>query len=283
MNLWVIGLAVVVIPSYLMLATRVWASDEQGHGPIILGVTLWLAWQRRHDLAALPEAPARLAGWIAVAVGLIAYLVGRSQYVDTLEVLSHLLVVAGVLLLTKGRQGLQWGAFFLFFLLFMVPLPGVLVQAITTPLKVAVSHVAEALLQLTSYPVSRTGVIIYIGQYQMLVADACAGLNSMFTLEALGLLYMNMMGYSSIRRNALLATLIIPISFAANVIRVIVLVMVTYYFGDEAGQGFVHGFAGMLLFGVALTLMIFTDSVIGKFSIFKEQPSTDSSGAGEVR
>jgi len=112
------------------------------------------------------------------------------------------------------------------------------------------------------YPVARNGVIIYIGQYQLLVADACAGLNSLFTLEALGLLYMNVMRHESPMRNALLATLIVPISFASNVTRVIVLALITYYWGDEAGQGFVHQFSGMFLFMTALMLIIGVDSLL---------------------
>lgn len=279
LNPWVLGLVVLLVPSYVMLAQRVWASDEQGHGPIILGVTLWLAWQRREVLRQLPEASATLAGWLLVALGLGAYVVARSQYVDTLEILAHLPILAGVLLLNKGIKGLKWGGFFLFFLLFMVPLPGALVQAITTPLKIAVSHAAEFVMGNLGYPVARTGVILYVGQYQLLVADACAGLNSMFTLEALGLLYMNMMNYTSVKRNLTLATLVIPISFCANVIRVIVLVLVTHHFGDEVGQGFVHSFAGMLLFGVALTMMIAVDGLLGR--IFdrpaKAQPAMEAS------
>jgi exosortase/archaeosortase family protein len=66
-------------------------------------------------------------------------------------------------------------------------------------------------------------------------------------------------------RNLVLAILVVPISFIANVIRVIILVLVTYHFGDEAGQGFVHTFAGMVLFLVGLTMMLATDSVVGRF------------------
>mgnify|MGYP000063534934 CR=1 FL=1 len=102
-----------------------------------------------------------------------------------------------------------------------------------------------------------------LGAYRLLVADACAGLNSMFTLEALGLLYMNLMNYTSLARNVALALLIIPISFLANVTRVIILVLVTFHFGDEAGQGFVHGFAGIVLFLVALVLILSADRLIG--------------------
>jgi exosortase/archaeosortase family protein len=68
--------------------------------------------------------------------------------------------------------------------------------------------------------------------------------------------------HDSIVRNITLAILIIPISFTANVIRVIVLTLVTYHFGDEAGQGFVHGFAGLVLFVVALILIMGVDSLL---------------------
>jgi exosortase/archaeosortase family protein len=78
------------------------------------------------------------------------------------------------------------------------------------------------------------------------------------------LLYLNLMNYQSVARKVALAVLIVPISFVANVVRVIVLALVTLYFGDEAGQGFVHSFAGMLLFGVALTLILAVDGLLGR-------------------
>ena len=40
------------------------------------------------------------------------------------------------------------------------------------------------------------------------------------------------------------------------------LTLITYYFGDEAGQGFLHGFAGMVLFLSALMLIISADSLL---------------------
>jgi exosortase B len=175
------------------------------------------------------------------------------------EVGALIPLLVGLILLFKGIAGLRLLWFPLFFLIFMVPLPATLVISITTPLKSAVSAVASSALYNMGYPVGRSGVILTVGPYQLLVADACAGLNSMFTLEALGLLYMNLMNYKSAVRNVALAILIIPISFIANIIRVMILVLVTYHFGDAAGQGFVHGFAGMVLFIVALTLILSVD------------------------
>ncbi|MEF7616501.1 exosortase B [Aquincola sp. MAHUQ-54] len=251
------------LPSYLMLAERVWPTDEQGHGPIILAVSIYLFYAKRKELIACEPRPALLGGFALLALGVLLYAVGRSQFIMFFELLSQQLVLIALLLLFFGTRGLRVVWFAVFFLLFMVPLPGSVVSSITGPLKSAVSAVASTVLYQVGYPIGRAGVVLTVGPYQLLVADACAGLNSMFTLEALGLLYMNLMNYKSALRNVILATLIIPISFVANIVRVIILVLVTYHLGDEAGQGFIHGFAGMVLFLVGLILILMVDKGLG--------------------
>lgn len=255
----VAGLLVLFVPTTVNLIAKVWVRDEQGHGPIILALVFWLLFQKRHDLAAAPTKPDLGWGIASFVLAVAMYVLGRSQAVLMLETGAAILLFIALLLIFKGTQGLRICWFPIFFMLFMVPLPATLVVLVTTPLKSAVSAVASALMYALGYPIGRSGVVLTVGPYQLLVADACAGLNSMFTLEALGLLYMNLMKYTSPLRNVTLAILIVPISFLANVIRVIILVLVTYHFGDEAGQGFVHGFAGMVLFLVALTMILTVD------------------------
>ncbi len=256
------GFAALYLPTYLDLASRVWPSDEQGHGPIILALGLWLIYSQRHALASLPVEPDMALGIGVLIIGVMMYALGRSQGILVFEVLSQHVVLIGLLLLFLGRRALRLLWFPLFFLLFIVPLPSSVVASLTAPLKAAVSAVAAKLLYSLGYPVARAGVVLSVGQYQLLVADACAGLNSLFTLEALGLLYMNLMHYASVARNVTLALLIIPISFVANVTRVLILVLVTYHFGDAAGQGFIHVFAGMVLFLVGLVLILLTDRLL---------------------
>jgi exosortase B len=260
-----ISLALLYFPTYWHLAQNNWVDDEQSHGPIILALSIWLLYRDRGRIFSTPTRPAQFWGFTFLMLGVAIYAVGRSQSIQPLEVGSQIIVLAALLLILKGWSALRIAWFPLFFMLFMVPLPGGLVQMVTMPLKLAVSTVAEFILYQLNYPIARTGVILSVGQYQLLVADACSGLNSMFTLESLGLLYMKLMDYQSKSRNMMLAAAIIPISFAANVTRVIILVLITYYMGDEAGQGFMHGFAGMVLFLTALTLML----VIDKFFIHR--------------
>ncbi|SFD06247.1 exosortase B [Massilia yuzhufengensis] len=255
----VAGLAILFGPTFHDLFTGAWIGEEQGHGPIIFFLALWLIWRKWPEVMALPQAPG-WAGWPVLAAGLGLHLLGRSQSILMFEVGSILLVMAAVVLLKFGGRALRVLWFPFFFMLFMVPLPSELVAAVTMPMKMAVSWVTEHILFALGYPISRSGVVLQMGQYQLLVADACAGLQTLLTLEALGLFYLNLMRHPSAFRNMTLAILIVPISFTANVIRVIALTLITYHFGDAAGQGFLHGFAGMVLFVTALVLILAVDN-----------------------
>lgn len=256
---------VMFVPTYARLAVTTWATDEQGHGPIILAVSFWMLYRCIDQMRSLESRPSTVMGGLVLLVGLLAYVVGRAQSIGLLEVGAQIPVLIGLLLLFKGWRGVRIAWFPLFFLIFMCPLPSDLVAYATGPLKSAVSSVAASILHAAGYPVGRAGVLLTIGPYQLLVADACAGMNSMFTLEALGLLYLNVMNYTAVARNVVLAIAIVPISFCANVVRVVTLVLITYHFGDEAGQGFLHGFSGMVLFMVALVLIIAFDATVGSY------------------
>jgi exosortase B len=258
-----LGLALLFVPTFHDLFTGAWIGEEQGHGPIIFALALWLIYRKWPEMLVATTPPrASWTGWPVLAIGLLAHMLGRSQKILMLEVLSIMLVMAATLLVKRGGRalGVLWFPFF--FMIFMVPLPAEFVAAVTMPMKMAVSWATEHVLFAVGYPISRSGVILQIGQYQLLVADACAGLQTLLTLEALGLFYLNLMRHPSAFRNIGLALFIIPISFSANVIRVLVLTLITYYYGDAAGQGFLHGFAGMVLFVTALVLILSIDSAL---------------------
>jgi exosortase B len=261
--LWVAaGLAALLLPSWWDAAHGLWQTDELAHAPLILAISAWLFWQSRGRVLQTPDAARGVWGWLLLALGLALYALGRTAGVSSVEFSSQVLVVAAVLLLLKGAPGLRAAGFAVFFLLFMVPLPGTLVDALTEPLKHWISMIVVEALHAVGYPIGRSGVIITVGPYELLVADACSGLNSMFSLAALGALYIHLVGRRGRLHNALLVAAIVPIAFAANIVRVISLVLVTYHFGDAAGQGFLHGAAGIVLLLVALAAFFALDACL---------------------
>lgn len=275
------GLIALYGPSFYDLFNTLWATDQNAHGPIVFAVSMWFLWFKAREIAndgnvIVSSSP--VLGWAVLSFGLLLYIIGRSQEFYLFEVGSLIPVLAGSVLILFGSAVLRrlWFAFF--FMFFMIPLPGSIIDTMTAPMKIMVSWGAEHILYAMGYPIARSGVILNIGQYQLLVADACAGLNSLFTLEALGLLYMNLMKHQSAFRNILLAILIVPISFASNLIRVVTLSLITFHLGDEAGQGFLHGFSGMVLFLSALLLIIGVDTVL-RFISQKFNSRRSSNGA----
>ncbi len=258
------GLAVLYVPTYLELARTLWREDEYAHGPIILAVFAYLAWRARNALLGTDPGSAwvgSVPGFLLLLTGLLLYAVGRSQSLPLFEVLSHFPVLVGILLMMRGPKAVRALAFALVFLLFFVPLPGFVLESIAMPLKALVSALVEALLRLASYPVERHGVVLLVGDHEMLVADACSGVNSLYSLAALSLLYTHLTGPSSKARVALLLAAMVPIALLANALRVLFLVLVAYHLGDEAAAGILHAVAGMIVFVIAFAVLLGVDKV----------------------
>lgn len=259
-----VGLVGMFVPTFVDLFNGLWSTDQNAHGPIVFAISIWFLIRRAKQIgrSGFEFRPAKASGWTLFAIGLALYVIGRSQSFLIFEVGSLVVLVVAIAFLLAGADVAKklWFAFI--FMLFIIPLPGSMIDSITQPMKIFASFAAEQLLYLLGFPVARSGVVISIGPYQLLVADACAGLNSLFTLESLGLLYMNLVRHESFFRNVLLAVLIVPISLASNAIRVVFLAVITYVYGDDAGQGFLHGFSGLVLFLTALLLIMFVDSAL---------------------
>ena len=281
---WLVALAGFVAmfaPSYWQAANGLWTTDEFGHAPIILAIAAWLFWQRRDALIdSLGTGGAPWLGGAMFAGGALLYLAGRALSIASAEFVAHWLVLGAALAWLGGTRALRAAWFPWLYLLFMVPLPATLVDAMTGPLKHMVSVLVVEGLHLVGYPIARSGVMITVGPYQLLVADACSGLNSMFSLAALGTLFIHVVAARrKVAHVALLVASIVPIAFAANVVRVVVLVLVTYHLGDAAGQGFLHGAAGMVLMLVALAIFFGLDLLLA--AVFGRRaadgPSTEPS------
>ena len=265
------GWAALYLPVYWHAFETIWQTDDHGHGPLVLGVCIWLFWQVRQPLSQLPWQTHHWLGWPLFVTGLLLYLLGRTFAFHVFTFGSQIPMAAGLLLLTRGPLGLRVGWFAVLFLLFMTPLPGTFVDATTQSLKQWISFSVAEILHALGYPISRTGVTISVGQYQLLVADACSGMNSMFSLSALGTLYVYLMNRRSHLHNILMLLIILPTAFFANMIRVVILILITYYFGEEAGRGFLHGFAGMALLTVSLLILFSVDASLTRLSRTKRR------------
>ena len=243
-----IGIAALALPTLYGVASQSWITEQGAHGPIVLATALWLFWRRWPEVRALSS---RGDARIACAAALIvapAYIVSRIINIIEIEgfMMYGLLLIAAYWLIGWPPLRAMW--FPIIYMLFIFPPPDTVVAMITQPLKIGISQVAINLLHALGYPIAGSGVMIIIGQYQLLIAAACAGLNSLISLSAIGLFYVYIRHNANWRYALLLMVAIVPIAILANFVRVLVLILITHYLGDEAAQGFLHGFSGMTMF-----------------------------------
>ncbi len=250
--LMVLGLCALVGPTLVSLAQQYWSRENGVHGPIVLATGLWLLWRARAVLVQLQQPGHPLIGGGLIAVMLPLYVFGRAFDFLSLEVAALLGVLGSVFYLYFGRHAVRHIWFPLVYLGFLVPPPGWLIDAVTAGLKSFVSIVSTQLLALAGYPVARIGVTLYVAQFQLLVEDACSGMNSLVSLTSVSLFYIYLLHASSWRYALFLTCWILPIAILANIFRVLVLVLITYYWGNEAAQGFLHNSAGLAMFIAAL-------------------------------
>lgn len=261
-----LGFAALAVPTLNDLGKQVWTRESGAHGPIILATGAWLVWR---SAASFRESAKPGSGWLAGVVlflSLLSYIAGRAVDLVTLEAAGVYGAALSMLYAWVGLRAILKNWFPLFYLGFAVPPPTWVIDQLTAPLKQFVSLVATSTLRGVGLPIAREGVTIHVAQYQLLVEDACSGMNSLVGLSAISLLYIYLLRGSSVRYSLLLTLFIIPIAIAGNILRVMTLILLTYFFGDQVAQGFLHFTAGIFLFAVDLLLVFAVDQLLWKLA-----------------
>ena len=259
-----VGVLAFTLPTLFEVATTGWTTEQGGHGPLVLATGAWLVWRELTD-----RRPALIPGKLAIGLpivlaAVVVYVVARITGIIEIEsfAMYFALIAAAYLLFGYGLLRTVW--FPVVYLALALPPPDSVVAAVTQPIKIAISQWAVSLLHWLGYPIGGSGVTIQIAQYQLLVAAACAGLNSIISLGAICLFYVYLRRRSDFGSFAVVAVSVIPIAIFSNFIRVVALILITYYFGEAAGQGFIHDFAGLTMFAVALMTVFGIDAVYAK-------------------
>jgi exosortase len=255
------GLASLTIPTLYSFYRLIWLHDQDTHAPIILAGILFAIWRKRDVFDFNTSQAEQLWALGVAALGLSAYVVGRSQSFLQFEGVGLIIVTFGALLLAGGRRALAKLSYVALLLVFVVPVPGTLVDTILVPLKMWLANTIVELLAMFGYPIANHGVVISIGFDQLQVADACAGLRSLLSLSAISLLFIYFIKSSSWLASLLLVLATPFIALFANFFRVVALVLVTYHLGSSAGAD-VHDYAAYLEVIVAVLSVLACHSLL---------------------
>lgn len=255
------GFAALAIPTLLRLAQLSWSIEAGAHGPIVLATAIWLIW-RESDCLRSGERQSLWPGALMLVLALPLYTIGRITSILMLESLSLYLVMLTLIFLRYGGRVLKHLWFPFFYLLFLITPPENWLFVATKPLKMALTDLSVYLLSSAGLSVGSSGSMIQVGGYQLLVATACSGLNSIIGISAISLFYVHLRHGSEPRYAFVLLSLLLPVALLTNLLRIMGLVLATQWFGSEVVEGLAHEAAGLGTFGLALMLLFSIDAAL---------------------
>ncbi len=230
-----------------------WANDENNsHAFLIPFISGYLAWNKKEQLA---TAPLGVSNWGLglILLGLFMLCLGHFSSELFSMRLSFIVVLSGLVLFFCGKAvfALLWAP--LAYLLFMVPVPAIIMDTVAFPLKLFVTTTSVEILKALGVMVLREGNIMMFPNITLEVVNACSGLRSIVSLFAMGTA-MALLFEPLLRNRIILVSLSLPISVLTNIVRVVATGLLSQYYGAAAAEGFFHEFAGFAVFGVALLL-----------------------------
>lgn len=257
-----IGALIFCVLTMLFVIEETWKGEEGAHGPIVFLTRLWLLYCRWNEVkdAVRPSSVPLVWGLFVVLVPLTVF----NRITQIVEIEGYLMYFAllTVLYCLVGAEFMRKLWFPLFYLAFIFPPPETVIATVTVPMKIWLSKAAIWFIGLFGYSIGGEDVRIYIGQYEFLVAAACARINWIVSFSAISLFYIFIRHQAVWRYSLLLVLLIVPVALLANFFRVLILILLSDHAGEAAAQGFLYNFAGLVMFGIALIAIFALDELL---------------------
>lgn len=253
----------IVITGVLGQLMEVWRTDPAySHGFLIPVLSAYLVWRRRDFLTKLEDSPS-VAGPLIVLVGALSFVLGQVSGLNFLKEVSILFFVSGLIASWKGIRTLKAVQFPVLFLIFMIPLPFIIFNAISFRLQVMAAQSASAILDWLNIPAYRDGNVIILPHISLDVEKACSGIQSLISLLAISVLLTYLMNFRGWKAWAFSLSAI-PIAVMTNIIRITGTGILSHHWGPAPAQGFLHAFSGWVLFLVALLTLWVESWIMGK-------------------
>lgn len=239
-----------------------WDDPDYSHGFLVPLLSAYFVWERRRGLASAVPQP-HWGGLGVVLMGLAVFFLGHLGAELFLMRCSMIIVITGVVAYSLGWHQLRLLAFPIVFLLFMIPLPAIILNVITFPLQLLAAKMSTFSLQLIALPVYREGNVIFLPHVTLEIVEACSGLRSLMSLTALSVVFAYLTQHQTWKRLVLMVSSV-PIALVANAFRIWGTGILAHLYGTQAAEGFYHAFTGWSVFVVAFGLLLVEGWVLSR-------------------
>ena len=249
------------VPVFVQFLIPRWMTDDAAtHGWLVLPIATAVVWSKRVVLRRIPRRR-HSGGLVLVALALLLHLVEKTLDINGPSPVSIPLYVAGAVWYCCGTAWLRELAFPIAYLFFMVPVPGGLTQAVSFPLRLLATDGSKAVAAKFGVVLYGAGMNVEFMQprgteyVRLLVADPCSGLHSLMAIKALHAIT----AYVSRLRIGwkwVLFFCALPITLAANVCRMTLIILICAYVSKDFGLRVFHDWSPYVLFLFVFAILI---------------------------
>jgi len=244
----------IYVPSFLWMWDRWFARDSYySHGILVPFVTAFLIWQKKDILKSIKPETSKW-GLRLFFLGIAIHLLSALFRVYFSSGFSMIIVLGGLVLHFYGSKMLKELLFPISFLVFMVPLPMVVITNFSFRLKILAAQIAVMALNNMGLICVQHGSNIVMRHAHVVVEDTCSGLRSLISLMALGSIFAYGMK-STFNKKIILFLSTIPIAVITNVGRIIFLAFISEIWGTKYASGPIHELSGIIVFFGAFCLL----------------------------
>ena len=264
--IWTLVTAI-YIPIFYKLYTVRWDLLDYSHAFFILPISIWLALRKKDTIKVILSKNTNVKNYIGLCLfifGIVLFAFGSRFDYSLILTFSLIPVLFGLILFLYGKAMARELSFPILYLLLLIPPPMGVIDSLTLPMRYGISDLAERILALAGYPITREGLLLTIGYNDIFMGQPCSGFRSLITLLSLGIVYVYLSKSSPMKKLCLTVS-ILPLALVGNLIRVMILCLITFYFGEEVGQGFFHNFSGIVMFIITVLGLITIESIMNKY------------------
>ena len=252
-------MSLIVFRVALLQLARFSAHSEYSYIPLIPLISAFLIFVLRESIFEKAE-PSPWLGSCIVAGGMLLWFVKehfRMGSISDLE-LSALALVStwcGLFVFWYGPHAARMALLPLSLLLFMVPAPESVLNAVIQFLQQGSTVLSCDLFRVLGVPALQDGTVIVLPQLTLQVSPECSGIRSSISLLILTLVVGNLYlrsGWNKI----LLVLIIVPLVLVKNAIRIVTLSLLALYVNPGFLNGPLHRHGGILFFLIALAMLI---------------------------
>ncbi|MES2571182.1 MAG: exosortase/archaeosortase family protein [Verrucomicrobiota bacterium] len=257
--------------------------NNQEHSVVILPISIFLIWYHRDKLLAAPKQPSNAGLWLVFA-GIACFLVGARALQPRLAIFALPLLILGGIWFLWGRHVARICLFPCAFLLFMIPIGG-LVQG-TVTLQLLVSSVCNALAGWIGVKIEASGTTIRSldGSFNFEIAEGCSGIRSLMAMITLTALYVHFTQREIWKKVVVFGGSIV-FAVIGNIGRIFTVILVARFISPKLAGGLYHDYSGFIFFPIAVAAMVSFGNLVnlnfGRLFASAAKPPADQKGAGK--